>query len=60
MLFLMKNTVFTVFCCIIQNRVVSVWYNHMPFFSDVETQVEGIGGFPLKRVLGRMTEEGYG
>ena len=39
MLFSLKNTVFTVFSCIIQNPIVSVWYYHMPFFSNVETQV---------------------
>ena len=38
-LFSLKNTVFTVFSCIIQNPVVSVWYYHMPFFSNVEAQV---------------------
>ena len=27
--------------CIIQNPVVSVWYYHMAFFSNVETQVNG-------------------
>ena len=39
MLFSLKNTVVTVFSCIIQNPIVSVWYYHMPFFSNVETQV---------------------
>ena len=39
MLFSLKNTVFTVFTGIIQNPIVLVWYYHMPFFSNVETQV---------------------
>ena len=42
MLFSLKNTVFTVFSGIIQNPIVSVWYYHMPFFSNVETQVPGL------------------
>ena len=28
--------------CIIQHPIVSVWYYHMPFFSNVETQVSHI------------------
>ena len=36
-----ENTVLTVFSGIIKNSVVSVWYYHMPFFSDVETHVKG-------------------
>ena len=39
MLFLLKHTVFTVFSGTIKNPIVSVWYYHMPFFSNVETQV---------------------
>ena len=40
MLFSLKNTsFFTVFSCIIQNTVVSVWCYHLPFFSNVETQM---------------------
>ena len=39
MLFSLKNTFFTVFSCIIQNPIVSVWYYRLPFFSNVETQV---------------------
>ena len=38
MSFSLKNTVFTGFSGIVQNPVVSVWYYHMPFFSNVETQ----------------------
>ena len=37
--FLLENTVFTVFSGIIHNPIISVWYYHMPFFSNVETQV---------------------
>ena len=44
MLFALKNTVFTVISCIIQNSVVTVWYYHMPFFSDVEKKVNDGGG----------------
>ena len=40
----MKNTVFTLFSGIIQNLIVSVWYHHIPFFSNVETQVVSNGG----------------
>ena len=39
MLFSLKNTVITVFSGIIQNHIISVRYYHMPFFSNVETQV---------------------
>ena len=39
MLFLLKNTVFTVLSGKIQNPVVLVLYYHMPFFSNVDTQV---------------------
>ena len=39
MLFSLNNTVLTVFSGIIQNPVISVWQYHMPFFSNVETQV---------------------
>ena len=35
MQFSLKNTV----SCIIQNPVVSVWYYHLPFFSNIEIQV---------------------
>ena len=42
MLFSLKNIVFTVFSCIIKNHSVLVWYNHMPFFSNVEAQVSPI------------------
>ena len=39
MLFSLKITVFTVLSGRIQNPVASVWYHHMPLFSNVETQV---------------------
>ena len=39
MLFSLENSVFTEFFGIIRNPVASVWYYHMPFFSNVETQV---------------------
>ena len=38
MLFSLK-TLLLQFACIIQNPVVSVWYYHLPFFINVETQV---------------------
>ena len=38
-IFVLKNTVFTLFSCIIQNPVVSVSYYPLPFLSNVETQV---------------------
>ena len=39
-LFSFKNTVILVSSWIIQNLVVSLWYNHLPFFRNVETQVK--------------------
>ena len=35
----MENIVFSIFSCIFQNHVVSVWYYHLPFLSNIETQV---------------------
>ena len=35
----LKNTVYTMFSCIIQNPVLSVWCYHLPLFGNVETLV---------------------
>ena len=42
MLFPLENIVFKVYTSTIQNPVVSVWYNHLPFFSNVQTPVVGM------------------
>ena len=37
--FFIEKHCFTVFSCIMQNHIVSVWEYHIPFFSNVEKQV---------------------
>ena len=39
--FPLAKIVFTVFCSQIYNLVVSVWYYHLPFLSNIEIQVFG-------------------
>ena len=43
--FYWKSLFFTVFSGIIHDPFVSVWYYHMPFFSNVETQVWQYKGY---------------
>ena len=43
MLFSLETIVFAIFFCIIKNPLVSVWYYHLPFLSNIETQVRSIG-----------------
>ena len=38
--FSFENFIFTIFSGIIKNPVVSVWYYHLPFLSNIETQVK--------------------
>ena len=58
MLFSLKNTVFRVFSCIIQNTIVSVWYYHMPFSGNVETQGSRKGQFWADVSLYQMGKPG--
>ena len=39
MLFSLENIVPTIFSCMLQNPIVSIFYYHMPFFSNVEKRV---------------------